>query len=284
MKFSILIANYNNGRYFKDCYESILAQRHQDWEVIIVDDKSTDDSIEIIKALIKDDNRFSLFENEDNKGCGFTKRKCATLVNGEIAGFLDPDDALTFDAIELMEIAHLQNPHASLVHSTFYYCDEQLNIKEEYKNAEKVGVNDRFTNLHGKVTAFSTYKMSHYLKTQGIDKNLMRAVDQDIYLKLSETGDFFFIDKPLYKYRIHSSGIASANADRALFWFLKVIANAEERRSVNLEDEVAQFLNRTDPNNLHINLANPRYLILGMIKAFKKGPGKFFKKLFLNKY
>jgi len=284
MKFSILIANYNNGRYFKDCYESILAQRHQDWEVIIVDDKSTDDSIEIIKALIKDDNRFSLFENEDNKGCGFTKRKCATLVNGEIAGFLDPDDALTFDAIELMEIAHLQNPHASLVHSTFYYCDEQLNIKDEYKNAEKVGVNDRFTNLHGKVTAFSTYKMSHYLKTQGIDKNLMRAVDQDIYLKLSETGDFFFIDKPLYKYRIHSSGIASANADRALFWFLKVIANAEERRSVNLEDEVAQFLNRTDPNNLHINLANPRYLILGMIKAFKKGPGKFFKKLFLNKY
>ena len=48
VKFSILIANYNNGKFFKDCYDSIIAQTYKDWEVVIVDDRSTDDSVAII--------------------------------------------------------------------------------------------------------------------------------------------------------------------------------------------------------------------------------------------
>ncbi len=284
MKFSILIANYNNGRFFKDCYESIIAQTQQDWETIIVDDRSTDDSIAIITALIKDDKRFMLFENPENKGCGYTKRRCAALATGAIAAFVDPDDAITSGALEIMEKAQQQNPQVSLVHSTFYYCDEDLNIKGEYKNAKEVEITDRFTNLEGKVTALSSFKMNCYLQTQGINENLLRAVDQDMYLKLSETGSFYFINKPLYKYRIHKNGIATSNADKALFWFLKVIANAEERRKVNLEEDVALYLNRTDPDNMQFNLDNPRYLILAILKAFKKKPVKALKKLLLNKF
>ena len=49
MTFSILIANYNNGKYFEDCYKSILLQNYENWEAVIVDDASTDNSIEIIK-------------------------------------------------------------------------------------------------------------------------------------------------------------------------------------------------------------------------------------------
>jgi hypothetical protein len=134
------------------------------------------------------------------------------------------------------------------------------------------------------VNHFVSFKKSFYECTPGIDTTLLRAVDQDLYLKLSETGPFYFIDKPLYNYRIHNKGISTSKADHALYWYLKVIMKAEERRKVNLEDEVAQLLNRTAPNNIQINLANPRYLILAMKKTFKKSPGKFFKKLFLNKY
>ena len=57
----------------------------------------------------------------------------------------------------------------------------------------------------------------------------------------------------------------------------------EERRKLDLEDEVAELLNRTDSNNIQINLANPRYLILAMKKSIKKSPVKFLKKLFLNR-
>ncbi len=51
-KISLLVANYNNGRYFKDCYDSIVSQTYENWEVIIVDDASTDNSVDIIKKLI----------------------------------------------------------------------------------------------------------------------------------------------------------------------------------------------------------------------------------------
>ena len=49
MLFSLLIANYNNGRFFKDCYNSIIAQTYTNWEAVIVEDGSTDDSAQVIK-------------------------------------------------------------------------------------------------------------------------------------------------------------------------------------------------------------------------------------------
>ena len=55
VNFSILIANYNNGKYFKECYHSLINQTYENWEVIIIDDASTDNSVEIIESLIKDD-------------------------------------------------------------------------------------------------------------------------------------------------------------------------------------------------------------------------------------
>ena len=283
MLFSILIANYNNGKYFKDCYDSVIAQTYFNWEVIIVDDQSTDDSLELIGALIEHDNRFRLFVNEENRGCGFTKNRCADLATGEILGFLDPDDTLVPEALELMIQAHHDMPAVSLVHSNFYYCNEILERTSVFNRAKTVRVNQRFINLNASVNHFVSFKKLFYDQTSGIEVSLQRAVDQDLYIKLSEKGSFYFIDKPLYNYRIHNKGISTSKADQALYWYLKVIVRAEERRQINLEDEVAELLNRTDPENLQINLSNPRYLLLAMGKAFRKSPVKFFKKIFVNR-
>lgn len=73
--FSILIAQYNNGKYFEDCYKSIMAQTYPNWEAIIVDDCSTDDSVEQMRKIVGNDPRFKIFVNEENKGCGYTKRR-----------------------------------------------------------------------------------------------------------------------------------------------------------------------------------------------------------------
>lgn len=261
MKFSILIANYNNGKYFKDCYESIIAQTYNDWEVVIVDDKSTDNSIQIIRNLIKDDPRFKLYENEKNYGCGYTKQSCAAFATGDILGFLDPDDGLKENALELMIKEHELNQDVALIHSKLIFCDEQFNEGTIYGLAKQIDVNKNFTNLDYAVTHFATFKKKYYIKNETINSNLKRAVDQDLYLKLSETGPFYFLNIPLYKYRIHSAGIASNNGTKALYSHLKVIAEAEKRRGITLEEEIIPYLSNKSPFLFESYLNNPRYLL-----------------------
>src|SRR4051812_9338800 len=124
MLFSLLIANYNNGEFFRDCYDSIIAQTYQNWEAIIVDDGSIDDSVNIIKSIIDNDSRFKFYANDKNYGCGYTKRRCVELASGDICGFIDPDDALLPEALQKMFTAYVNNPEAVLVHSSLFYCNE----------------------------------------------------------------------------------------------------------------------------------------------------------------
>lgn len=280
MKFSILVANYNNGKYFEACYNSIISQTYTHWEVIVVDDKSTDNSVEVISSLINGDTRFSLFINEENKGCGYTKRKCAELATGELSGFLDPDDAITPDALELMVIEHQKSPDVSLVHSCFFFCDENLCAGTRFELAKQVNVDNQFINMDGAVTAFSSFKMGAYKKTPGIHASLLRAVDQDLYLQLAEVGSFYFLDKPLYFYRIHNSGIASNNSIKAFYCHLKVVTWAEERRNINLESCIEPYLSGKGAAYLSYisNLENPKFLIKRLIKLLKNTLRKTLKK------
>ena len=103
--FSVLIANYNNGQYLQDAIDSILCQTYTDWEVVIVDDGSTDNSKEIYRQY-EQNSRFHIVYNEQNRGCGYTKWRCVEEAHGEICGFLDPDDVLMSDALEKMEKVH----------------------------------------------------------------------------------------------------------------------------------------------------------------------------------
>ena len=113
MLFSILIAHYNNAHYFKQCYESLKKQTYQNFEIILVDDCSTDNSLEEIIEFTKGDEKIKFFKNTENRGVGFTKRRCVKEATGEICGFVDPDDAITEEAIEL-SIKPYQN--LSLIH------------------------------------------------------------------------------------------------------------------------------------------------------------------------
>ena len=82
MKFSILIAHYNNARYFKQCFDSLIAQTHTNWEAIILDDDSKEEEKNIVKNIIRDDKRFKYFENINNRGVGYTKVKLIELASG----------------------------------------------------------------------------------------------------------------------------------------------------------------------------------------------------------
>ena len=170
MLFSILIAHYNNYNYFKQCYESLKKQTFQDFEIIVVDDCSTDDSFEKIQNYCNGDSRVKFFQNSENKGVGFTKKRCVEEASGEICGFVDPDDALTEDAIEFSVKAH--NNDCIATYSQFYLCDENLKIKKIFKKTTKVKNNNPlFFNIHFEVAHFFTFKKEAYLRTEGINPN-----------------------------------------------------------------------------------------------------------------
>ena len=235
MLFSILVANYNNGKYFLACYQSIIAQTNNQWEVIIVEDGSTDNSAAVIREIIGSDKRFRYFENDKNYGCGYTKKRCVELASGSVCGFLDPDDTIEPTAVEKMILAHSSSEHV-LVYSNCLLCDENLQPYNVYPRAKQVDVTDAFFfNLNYEVLDFSSFKRDAYMRTAGIDAYMQRAVDQDLYLKLAETGSFYFINEVLYHYRMHSEGISVSNHDRSKFWHWFAIMEAAKRRDINIE-------------------------------------------------
>lgn len=242
MLFSVLIANYNNGVFFEDCYKSILAQTYDNWEIIIVDDCSTDDSVEKIKKIVEGDNRVKIFVNKENKGCGYTKNKCSEYANGEICGFVDPDDALTKDALQLSVEAHIKNKNASLVYSTNYICDEYLNVlnvnPHVKKQPEGVELIDNCFVGH-----FVSYKNELYKKSEGTNPLNLRAIDHDLYFLLEELGDVVYIDKPLYYYRHHSASISlNENNYKAHYWDWVIRHHYALKRGRNLETEFSKYM------------------------------------------
>jgi glycosyltransferase involved in cell wall biosynthesis len=215
MLFSVLMANYNNSRYLDTAIKSILAQQHTDWELILVDDASTD-GFEAAIAPFLYEARIKVFRNDRNYGCGYTKRRCAAEASGDLFAFLDPDDALAPDALRQMAAAHLAHPSCSLIHSTHFICDETLSVSRvaSYPRPLPAGVPYLLLN-DGRIHHFATFKKSCYDRTEGITSANKRAVDQDLYYKLEETGDILFVDRPLYYYRIHHHSISNSGSEPA---------------------------------------------------------------------
>ena len=235
MTFSVLIAHYNNYQFFLECYKSLKKQTITNFEIVIVDDCSTDDSFEKIKLITKDDSRVKIYQNEKNNGVGYTKKKCVNLANGDICGFLDPDDALLPDAIEVV-LDNYKKHSVIATYSQSYLCDANLNIQKIFPNSRKIKNNNPlFFNIHFEVAHFFTFKKEAYLRTEGINPNYKVAEDIDYILKLYEIGSFQFIKKPLYLYRIHKTGLSHDETKTYIkneTWHT-VLINAAKRRNIS---------------------------------------------------
>jgi len=179
-----------------------------DFEIVIVDDCSTDGSFQKLQQLAETDSRIKLFQNETNKGVGFTKRECVGKASGQICAFVDPDDAVYETALE--ESFHaIQKNNAVAAYSQIMLCDEQLKPLHIYPRTQKIkNGNHFFFNINNEVSHFFSFKKESYSKTAGINSELTSSVDFDLYLKLYEVGNFELIEKPLYLYRQHQGGIS----------------------------------------------------------------------------
>ncbi len=233
-KFSLIVCNYNNGKYFRTCFESILKQTYPDLEVIIIDDKSTDDSIEIIQQFIEGYPQFKFYSNDENRGYAYTLHKGINLSTGDFVGRVDPDDALIENAIE-ESLKHYTSPDIIATYSQIKMCDGNLKFKYLYPRTRKIKNNNNyFFNINNEVSHFFTFKKRAYLQTEGINGNLSSSVDFDLYLKLYEKGNFRFVQKPLYLYRQHQGGISQDKRKKQSIYknWNKVLYDTCKRRGI----------------------------------------------------
>lgn len=227
--FSVLIANYNTGCYLQEAIDSILEQTYPNWEVVIVDDGSKDQSESIYKRY-KDDTRFHIYYNGQNRGCGFTKRRLAELAQGEILGFLDADDKLESNAIEVMVQEHISHPEVSIIFSRYNQCDDKWNIiwpnrLLQLNDGETYFSKGDYTPEH-----FVSFKKKYYNETEGINPYARLAEDRDLFFKMEEVGKLMIIDKFLYKYRVSFNSTSHQAQNKGLYWDAIVKFEACKRR------------------------------------------------------
>ncbi len=97
IKVSVIILVYNTSQYLDKCLSSVLSQTLNEIEIICIDDKSIDNSVEIINKYKKNDSRIILVENTHNMGIGYNRDLGVKIARGEYIGFLDSDDYIDID-------------------------------------------------------------------------------------------------------------------------------------------------------------------------------------------
>lgn len=129
-KVSVIMPSYNKGEYIGKAIESILNQTFREWELIIIDDCSLDNSIEVIRSY--QDERIRFYENPSNLGIAGNRNKGLELAKGEYIALLDADDVSLPNRFEV-EAAFLDtHPEIDVVFGGFQEIDEQGIIKETY--------------------------------------------------------------------------------------------------------------------------------------------------------
>lgn len=123
--FSMIVPVYNVQQYLAECLDSLLMQTYQNFEILIVDDQSTDSSLTIAREYAnRYPNQIRLLEHPVNKGLGGARNTGIEAATGQYLLFVDSDDYLIPDALEKI-LAHICRENADVVEFCFQYVDEE---------------------------------------------------------------------------------------------------------------------------------------------------------------
>lgn len=223
------MANFNKGEYIDQAIESVLSQTISDWELLIYDDGSTDNSVFKVKKYLNDP-RIIYIESESNKGKVNALKEMLARSSSDKIAILDSDDFLEKSALEKVVKIFNKRPEYGFAYSQFAYCDSRSNILGPgFASKMKRGDSNI---LKPYTLALRAYRKEVYLKTSGYDKKIEYSEDYDILLKLEEVTPFYFIDEILYYYRRIPKSNTSDHFKREISRVSSIIAkyNAFERR------------------------------------------------------
>lgn len=231
-EISIITASYNYANYISETIESVMSQTYPNWEMIVVDDGSTDNSVEIIKSYCRRDNRIKLFYHENNKNKGL---KDTILLGLEHAKsdwivFLESDDAITPNYLEEKIKIIEQNPNIEFVFNNFdiigdtsYYKTTKYSDWKKYVAKKSGFISKKFFYNLNNIPTFSLVMMKKYLfETLNFNSPIKPWLDYYLWLQLSKKIDFYFLDKKLTYWRKHNDSYIKKHTNSTFYFWLKV--------------------------------------------------------------
>ena len=199
---SIITPAYNAEKYIAETINSVLNQIYTDWELIIVDDGSKDNTAEIVKQFCEKDNRISYYSKE-NSGVSDTRNLGMSLAKGKYIALLDADDMWNNDKLSIVNSV-FNKEDIDWVYSDVIDIFESGKKKE--KELNKTGnILDSILLWDGRaLTAPSGIVFRRQCYTNGLkfDRQFSTAADQDLVIQLASKYKGYHINKPLWRYRI----------------------------------------------------------------------------------
>lgn len=211
-KVSVVIANFNSEKYISAAIESILSQTFEDFELIIVDDKSSDDSISIIKRFCQKDHRIILIEQSENLGVTPTRQNGIMQARGMYVAILDSDDISLPNRLE--EQVSILDGFADVVLVSSHYgvIDQNGILKRKQKKVHENQAAIKWFMTFGNCFAHSTimFRLQTAIELGGYDQNIKRGLDMELSSKLLTKGKAYTIPKTLVYWRTYSKSMTKS--------------------------------------------------------------------------
>ena len=215
-KISVIIPTYNRGNLIENTIKGVINQTYTDWELLIVDDGSTDNTKEIVGEFIKNDKRIKYFY-EENSGCPSVPRNLGIeKASGEYVAFLDSDDEWFPTKLEkqLAVFENSDNPKLGVVACYLYVKDHKTGkILYKYNKYYRGNVLDKLVINNFPLTSSCIMTKLSILKEAGIfDTSLRIGEDTDMWLRISEKEyQFDYVPEYLLNYLVHDNNIYYGN-------------------------------------------------------------------------
>lgn len=200
---SIVMPNYNCAKFIKETIQSVIEQTYSNWEILFVDDCSTDDSIAVAESFC--DSRIRIFKNEKNSGAAVSRNKALREAKGRWIAFLDSDDIWVKDKLE-KQILFMEENNYSFSYAKYEEVDENgTKLNKIVSGPKKIGKKRQFDYCwQGCLTVMYDREKVGLVQIEDIKKNN----DYAIWLKVCKKAKCYLLSEVLGFYRKRAGSIS----------------------------------------------------------------------------
>ncbi len=222
---SVIMPCYNMASFVSDSIKSVINQTYLHWELLIVDDASTDETVNIIESYAQTDSRIKFAIKKQNSGISDTRNQCIQMAQGQFLAFLDADDIWHPEKLE-KQLNFMMAKNVGFTYSTYDWIDEDGKVMNKFINT--IGNLDYETYLRNTIIGCSTVMVNKAITGDVVVPKYRTSEDTATWLDILKKGLLAYaIDEPLVSYRIRRKS-ASSNKIKASIDLWKVYRRHEK--------------------------------------------------------